>query len=297
MDIRDTNTANQSLKLVLAQLQGRRIVALLNRGNRGDGVIHMGGRRLFQSLGLTWHEVHEDDRNLAGEGGDVLLVFGCGGFGRGYNSLVKATLQLAKRFDEIIILPASFDVSSPRVSEFAESWDKRFTIVCREMVSFDALSKQRIRPGRLLLGHDLAFHADLSEWTRRPAKGEIGIFRRDNEATPDHLPPDLEYQDASHGSERDPEPLLDFVARHAVIHTDRCHAAITGAMMGRRVHLYRNNYFKNRAIFEHSLAQFPHVEFMEAGSFSLARVSRTFYWRRLRPIEMRTRRVFQFKTT
>lgn len=63
------------------------------------------------------------------------------------------------------------------------------------------------------------------------------------------------------GTQDEPEKLLGHVARFSVIHTDRTHGAIAGALMGREVHLYPNAYFKNRAIYEHSLHHFPHVSF------------------------------------
>ena len=65
--------------------------------------------------------------------------------------------------------------------------------------------------------------------------------------------------------------------------------------MGRNVVLYRNAYFKNQAIYEHSLAQLPHVRFVERTPFSFRQFSRAMYWARLRPIEMKVRRAFQWR--
>lgn len=45
------------------------------------------------------------------------------------------------------------------------------------------------------------------------------------------------------------------------IETDRLHCAITGAMLGKSVRFYPNNYFKNEAVYEFSIkSQFPNVE-------------------------------------
>ena len=75
--------------------------------------------------------------------------------------------------------------------------------------------------------------------------------------------------------------------------TDRCHGAITAAMMGRNVVFYRNSYFKNQAIYDHSLAGMPHVRFIKRTPFSLAQFFRVTYWSRMRPVEMKFRRLFQ----
>lgn len=284
---------NGALTKLLSELRGRDVVALLNRGNRGDGLIHLGGRRLLQEVGLSYREVREtgDLRQLRG---DVLLVYGAGAMSRGTNSLPRAVTKLASRFNEIIILPSSFDLAESRVRSFAESWDQRYTVFCREMISFVALKECRVTPKALLLGHDLAFHADLNAWAARPAAGGAGLFRQDNEAGYGSLPRDLdEYGDASHGSDREPERLLDFVARFSEIHTDRCHGAIAAAIMGRRVVFYPNNYFKNRAIYDHSLAAMSHVRFAGRTPFSPRQFMRAMYWGHMRPVEMKVRRLFQ----
>lgn len=279
---------NGALLQLLQEFRGRELTVLLNTGNRGDGLIHVGGRRLFASAGLQTREVHEKEVT-ADLGGDVLLVYGAGAFGRGTHTLAKLVPVIAPRFRHVVLLPSSFDLEVPAVRAFARSLNSRYTIFCRELISFDAMRKFGARPHALMLGHDLALHADLSEWAARPHEGKIGIFRCDNEATYGALPRGLELHDASKGSDRDPEGLLDYVARYSVIHTDRCHAAVSGALMRRRVIFYRNNYFKNQAIYDHSLSGLPNVEFIRTQKFSFRQFMRATYWGRLRPIEMKVR--------
>jgi hypothetical protein len=213
---------------------------------------------------------------------------------RGTHSLPRLLAGVAPRFSEVVVLPSSFDLTEPHVRAFAESWDGKYTVFCRELVSFDALRAAGAKPKALLLGHDLAFHADLSAWAARPAQGRAGLFRHDNEAGFGRLPRDFGMcADASHGTDREPEKLLDFVAQFAEIHTDRCHGAITAAMMGRKVVFYRNSYFKNQAIYDHSLSTMTNVRFVRHTPFSVKQFSRAMYWSRLRPIEMKVRRLFQ----
>lgn len=283
---------NGALAQLLTDLRGREMVALLNRGNRGDGVIHMGGRQLMASLGVNCREYRETD-DLSTMNGDVLLIYGAGALSRGTHTLPRLLISIAPRFSEIVILPSSFDLSEPRVQDFVETWNEKYTVFCRELVSFEAIRQARAKPKTLLLGHDLAFHANLSEWAARPHEGRAGLFRQDNEAAYGRLPRNLNvFEDASYGSDREPEKLLNFVARFSEIHTDRTHGAISAAMMGRRVIFYRNNYFKNRAIYDHSLAGLPNVRFVNRTPFSLRQFSRALYWGRMRPVEMKVRRLF-----
>ena len=283
------NSWNGNLVQLLESFRGHNLTVLYNRGNRGDGVIHMGGRQLFASLGLAPREIHEENAPLDFIKGDVLLVYGCGAFCRSSHTMIRVVQRIARNFQRVVILPASFDIECGAVRRFVRSWDSRYTVFCRELVSFDALKSLGIRSRGLMLGHDLAFHADLSEWAARPHAGRGGVFRQDKEATFGRLPDGMECQDASHGTHREPEKLLDFIARFDEIYTDRCHGAISAALMGRRVFFYRNNYFKNQAIYEHSLTQFPNVTFVHEQSFSTRQFFRAMYWGRLRRIEMKMR--------
>lgn len=284
---------NGALAQLLTDFGGRDIVVLLNRGNRGDGVIHLGARQFFDQIGITYREFHETD-DLSHMNGDVLLIHGAGAMSRGTHTLPRLLKVVAPRFQDVVMLPTSFDLKEPRVHDFAASWDQRYTVFCRELVSFDALRRAGATPKVLLLGHDLAFHADLSAWAKRPAQGRAGLFRQDREAAYGRLPQDFDVcEDASYGSDREPEKLLDFVSQFEEIHTDRCHGAITASMMGRTVYFYRNNYFKNQAIYDHSLAGRSHVHFVRRTPFSLKQFSRVMYWGHVRPVEMKFRRLFQ----
>jgi exopolysaccharide biosynthesis predicted pyruvyltransferase EpsI len=279
---------NDNLIKTLLEFSNREVTALLNRGNRGDGVIHMGGRQLFAQLGLKVREVREQDAESC-SGGDVLLVFGGGAFGRGTHTLARLIPKLTSRYRQVVLLPASFDLGAGAVRRFAQSWGPTYTVCCRELVSFDSVRKIGARPRALLLAHDLAFHADMAPWASRPHTGMIGIFRRDNEASFSALPTGLQNHDASHGTDLEPEKLLDYVANFSVVHTDRCHAAITAAMMGREVHFYRNNYFKNEAIYDQSLSHYPNIKFVRTSKFSIRQFIRATYWSRVRPLEMKVR--------
>jgi exopolysaccharide biosynthesis predicted pyruvyltransferase EpsI len=277
-------TWNGSLISFLETFRANHVTVLHDRGNRGDGIAHLGGRRLLDSLGIKRREVHQENAPLDLIKGEVLLVHGGGAMCRANHSLVGVLERMSRNFQRIVILPATFDLECGAVRKFARAWDQRYTIFCRELVSYDALKEFGIDQRLLMLGHDLSLHADVSAWEKRPHAGSWGIFRQDAEASFGRLPPGIQSVDAARGSHREPERLLDFIARFSELHTDRCHAAIAAAMMGRRVVLYPNNFFKNQAIYEHSLAQFPNIVFARKQPFSFRQFVRATYWGKFRSV-------------
>ncbi len=57
--------------------------------------------------------------------------------------------------------------------------------------------------------------------------------------------------------------LLAIVGKHEEIRTNRLHVAIAGAMVGKRVHLYPNSYYKCEAVYQYSMKErFPNVNWM-----------------------------------
>lgn len=279
----------QQLVTELLALRGQRVAVLFNQGNRGDGVIHLGGRTLLKAIGLEWQEFHQSTAP-ATISADVLLVFGGGAFCREVHTVVSLVERYAAQVPRVIIMPASFDPRSERVRRFVQSWSDNYTVFTREQRSFDALRSVRPDLARIFLCYDLAFWADLRSWAERPHNGTVGIFRRDAEAVFDRRPLHLEGRDISRGPDSEPEGLLNYVSRFSIIYTDRAHAAITAAMMGREVHLYRNGYFKNEALYEHSLSHLPNVSFVGKQPFSYRQCAEVLFTYHVRRNAYRARR-------
>ncbi|HUG12819.1 MAG TPA: polysaccharide pyruvyl transferase family protein [Opitutaceae bacterium] len=249
---------HSALCKTLSAFKGRQITCLMNKGNCGDGLIHLGGRRLLHTLGLEWEEVvHPAPAN-----GDVLLVYGAGNLGRKAWGMAHMLTQYLGSFRQIVILPATIDVGSRQVTTVLHGLSANAIIFCRDAVSYQATTA--LLPSiQVHLSHDLAFYADVQKWAGQPHSGVTSIYRGDAEKNPTKKPLVGDVFDASDGTQDEPEKLLNHVARYSVIHTDRTHGSVAGALMGREVHLYSNAYFKNRAIFEHSLCHFPKVKFEE----------------------------------
>ncbi|HWA86660.1 MAG TPA: hypothetical protein VG710_10585 [Opitutus sp.] len=272
-----SSSLNGALVKLLDEMRGRKIAALLNHGHRGDGISLLGGGQLLASLGLKCRCFFESD-DLSRMEGDVLLVYGAGPLARESRAFRRGLSTITNRFAEVVILPTSFDVDAPAVRDFSETWNRKFTVFCRELVSLDALRELRTSAKALLLGHDLAFHLDVSPWAARHGQGRAGIFRCDRDAAYDRVPRDFDArEDAALGPEREPGPLLDFISRFSEIHTDRSPAAIAAALMGRKVVFYRNRNFRNQAVYDHSLAGTTNVTFARRSAFSFVQFVRAHF--------------------
>jgi exopolysaccharide biosynthesis predicted pyruvyltransferase EpsI len=107
------------------------------------------------------------------------------------------------------------------------------------------------------------------EKIRKTVKGnELNCFRLDGESKGKSLPPDnfdlsvlyeygVENADAAGLSA---QTVLKTLKQFSVIHTDRLHMAISGALLGLTVHFHANNYYKCRAVYEFSIKdRYPNV--------------------------------------
>lgn len=69
------------------------------------------------------------------------------------------------------------------------------------------------------------------------------------------FPPEAVWHSARH--------LIDFIRPYRSIRTDRLHVAIAGCLLGKEVEFHPNSYFKNEAIYRHSLEpRFPRIHWM-----------------------------------
>ena len=241
----------------LRRFSGKEVYVLLNSGNAGDGLIHLGGRRLFRTLGIKTREfLYPADVE-----GETLLIYGCGGFGGVSTRRVGESLHYIPRFREVLILPSSFDTGRSEVREFLAGLPRNVTVYCREKISHAMAREAMAHPSNLRLGRDLAFHCDYRTWAAHRGKGTLVCFRTDAETARDSLPP-ANIDVSRFGDKHDSWPLLYTVSRFAEVHTDRLHVGIVAAMTGKKTFLFDNNYHKIRAVYEYSLSEMEHVRYM-----------------------------------
>jgi len=121
------------------------------------------------------------------------------------------------------------------------------------------------------LGADIGLVA--SRLAGRPPA--LDCFRRDSERSEVRIPwcnvdlstatPYDRSMGRRSGAEATAFELFRYLDRFEVIRTNRLHVAIAGALLGKRVRFAPNAYWKNEAVYRHSLRQvFPNVEWVRA---------------------------------
>lgn len=211
-----------------------------NTGNRGDGVINQGCRQYLTRQGI---EIGKSD---------TCIFIGAGGFCGSYKHNINRLLSVAQRYRRVIVASATIDTSDKDVASLMQRLPSNVSIICRDRVSFNNCSRYT---QNVMLDHDFAFYFDYEPYKKQGA-GVLEAFRGDNEKTHQAC-----RNDVSLGNETEWDAFVREIAEYDEVKTNRLHVAIVATMLGKKVTLYPNSYFKNRAVYEHSLAQHPNCTF------------------------------------
>ena len=235
-----------------------------NPGNIGDAIINLA---CWKFLDATFKKV-EICSSAERPGAEYVFVGGGGNF---VEPLYKNIASLVGRLEphqRIFIFPSTIY----GYSEILGRIGPRARIVCRDAISFrfvqDHMAADDVR-----LGHDAAFAVGpqlVNEYADRIARRsslEARLYRTDRErALSDAGGLDIMGQLYSDWldmtvAESAMRLAVKYILGFGRIHTDRLHCAILSAILGRETILYPNSYFKNGAVFDHSLSRIPNVRF------------------------------------
>ena len=146
-------------------------------------------------------------------------------------------------------------------------------ILCREPISLAHVAKQ-IGPENASLSHDAAFllaprlRSDFASRIEKDKTAKCRSFRTDIESMHSERGGN-DIMVACQSACTDMAVAHEFVwavARYILgfgeVETDRLHCAILAAILGRRTTLRANTYYKNTAVFEHSLSRLPNTAFL-----------------------------------
>jgi exopolysaccharide biosynthesis predicted pyruvyltransferase EpsI len=212
-------------------------------GNKGDELIYAGTRQLLARR--FYKEVSV--RDLGGVSGHTALVAGCGGWCGPYHDMVEHLPLIETKFERVIIMPSSFDISVPSVRSTLAA--TKALVFARERKSFDDIC--RLCDAKI--AHDCAFFFDYRPYLRQ-GEGCLVSFRTDKESARSVIP-DNNLDISKWCSSLD--EWLWTIARHAVVQTDRAHVMIAGALLGKVVDYWTSNYHKVPAIADYALKSFP----------------------------------------
>jgi exopolysaccharide biosynthesis predicted pyruvyltransferase EpsI len=212
-------------------------------GNIGDELIYAGTRQLLRRR--FYKEVSV--RNLGAVSGHTALVAGGGCWCGPYHNMVKHLPVIETRFERVIIMPSSFDVSQPSVRSTLAA--TKALVFARERKSFDDIC--RLCDAKI--AYDCAFFFDYRPYLRH-GEGCLVAYRTDEESVLSVIPG--RNHDISESCSTLDEWLWT-IAGHAVVKTDRAHVMIAAALLGKVVDYWTSSYHKVSSIADYALKSFP----------------------------------------
>lgn len=250
----------------MSKYAGTDVFYCTNPGNGGDAFIAHATFQLFDELSIryraiSYQDVVEGETVFYGGGGNLIEGI--------YPHAYEFLRNNSGRGNAIIVMPHSI----LGYQEFLKNAPD-ITLICRETVSYDALMAAGLSSERLFLSEDLAFHIDVDKLVERRQGVGTGYFLRGDIESAGKVPKPAGNMDLSmcwNGDLWDEPVFTEAVCRSILLHinrfesvrTDRLHVGIMSALLGKKVYLYPNSYYKVKAVYEHTLHRYSNVTLME----------------------------------
>lgn len=252
---------NVNLLNVIAQYKDKyKIIYKANPGNAGDGVIAAATYDFFEQNELSFSiwketEAYNPDEHLLCFGGGGNLIEGL------YRESRDFLEQYEGQFVKVILFPSTIN----GYEDFFTRYTDRLIICCREQTSYQKIIAMGYKPDvSVLLTHDMAFDLNVEKYLEKtvPFKDAVNCFRTDNESR------DKKYHEDNHDisltwngnywdniclARNSTRSLISFLQEYKTVNTDRLHIAILGSLLNMHVHFHPNSYYKNEAVFNHSI--------------------------------------------
>lgn len=213
-------------------------------GNIGDDLIYAGTRQLLSKISYA----EASGQNLEGVSGHTALVAGGGAWCQPYHEFLPTLLSLVEqRFERVIVLPSTFDVSVNCVREALKI--TKAVVFARELESY----RQIRELCNADIAYDCAFFFDFRPY-RSEGNGLLVACRRDKESALEEIPSTNNDISVTCSSL---DEWLWTISRYQAVETDRAHVMIAAALLGKRVEYRASIYHKVPAIAKYSLKDFP----------------------------------------
>lgn len=246
-----------NIKDFLSNLKGKRIYYWSNPGNAGDALIAHATYLLFDHLDLDY-QIISDTSEIK----NAIIVFAGGGNlveGK-YHHMYEALMKCVDH-NKCIVLPHTIF----GFRDLIKYTHTNLTLFCRDKVSYQMCALNSANLENLYLSDDMAFFLPKNYFDdlNRKSSGRAICLREDSESTNIFLKPkdNLDISKSWNGALWQNKDLAKYVTWSLAsylsyfdeIETDRLHVSILGFLMQKKVILYPNNYYKNRAVFENSM--------------------------------------------
>ena len=234
---------------------GNEIIYVPNPGNAGDSLITFGTLQVFDEVGLNY----TIGKNTAIYTNKLLFYAG-GGNLVGIYSDCRSFFKNNMSNNTIILLPHTIKDEDELIKNFNDN----IIIICREQVSYAYVSSIIKNKNSVLLSKDMAFYIkDIDSYKLIKGTGACNCFRTDIEKTDIEIPSNnidlsLELNMSNNTTDKTviqkvSLSVFQYLSNYETINTNRLHIAIAGSLLNKRVYLYSNNYYKNKAVYEYSI--------------------------------------------
>lgn len=233
-------------------LRGRPAVFFINPGNWGDSLIREGAEAFLRHYDIPHLVARFKDvikarvtvaqlKAATGHSDPAMIYNGCGAFSPHYQMLPKVA-ELSQQFSTAVFLPSTFALDVDRAA-FAQ--DSHFFVRDR----FQSSDRMADAP----FCHDMAFFGTPVAGEARKQVGNF--FREDAEAPEDVTLPTPNLDLSKRGRAHTPlDRFLDHLGAYQTVRTNRLHVGVAATLLGRQTHIFSNDYFKIKAIFDSSIA-------------------------------------------
>ncbi len=242
----------------LEELRNQHVFYFPNTGNGGDGFIAYATMWLLRAYRINFTCLGPNE--IAPKGNTVL--FGGGGnLVEGKYKTLYDTIVANLDGNEGIILPHT-------IKGYADLFDRtNVEIFLRDPVSYSAVKDNSTNSRQCVyLAHDMTFYLpkDYFQAFWQRGDGVFYCFRQDEERDTDlwvdgNQDISLSWNGSWWTNERlcraSTESMAASLSPSSIVATDRLHVAILASFLGKRVYMTANNYYKNEAIYWHSLSR------------------------------------------
>lgn len=250
---------------LFSSLRGKSVAVFPNTGNAGDGFIMFATLAMLRRFDVEY-ELFGPDSIVSGK---TVLFGGGGNLIEGRYRTMADTIQANVGRNRCILLPHTI-LGFEGLADLTRSG---FEIYLRESISYLAMLENGADSDAVHLAHDMTFYLPGLAFSdlRSKGAGTLYCLREDDErfgeeSHPENVDLSLSWNGRWWTNEAlckaSTYSLASAIEQFERVVTDRLHIAILSTVMGKDVHLGANSYYKNEAVFEHSMKPyFSNVEF------------------------------------
>ncbi|MFT5112682.1 MAG: exopolysaccharide biosynthesis predicted pyruvyl transferase EpsI [Parasphingorhabdus sp.] len=220
---------------VMEVFTGKRVGFLIVDGNVGDDLIRDATVQLFDEYAIDYHVLSREELKTGAlaRSIDIVACMGGGNLGKTYSICFNQRLMAQKLGKPLVIMPQSIIDAEEDLTVYQQ-------VFLRERASQKAYQTSSLAPDMALALVPPMANAD--------SRYATGVFLREDQ---EQRFADYRFNLADPAAiSSNTEEYFELASHFQHIVTDRLHFAIAGLIMGRRVTLLPNSYYKNRSMYD-----------------------------------------------